>query len=617
MVQLIFLSSIPVETFAIEDRSKTYLIGRGNQCDIVIDDELVSRVHAKIFFVGSRWQIEDCGSRNRIQINQVPSKSEALVNGDLVRIGDAVLLFSEVTHSRSKQQSRSHDTTTVSQVDMQAVFHTSAGETVESFAEKDHMQTGLLGKLATMLHIVNTPEQLHKLTISSIKKGIDAGRIHIWIRDQKGRLRLGSQFPSTKKRVEPSLTASLSLQNKQGILFGGEDQQTPVAKRSCGDIVCALIPGESSPQGVIECCESKSENFSFHDLEYLIALCGIVGPALHRIKQLNSLQSSTAELIHRRNSGMMIGESDCMNQLQERIQQVALADSTILITGETGTGKELVAGLIHGLSRRNQGPLVTVNCAAFTETLLESELFGHEAGAFTGADRKRIGAFERANGGTLFLDEIGEMSQECQAKVLRAMEHYPFERVGGSEPVSIDVRIVAATHRDLHERVNAEKFRADLVYRLQVIELQMPPLRERGNDILKLAEHFLSYYCQKQGKPTPSIAQSALNSLLEYHWPGNVRELRNMMERVVVFNQGEEVTSRDFIFRSDLEQDFPMSQFRPIHEMESRYINHVMNSVSGNKTEACRILGISRATLYNKLSNVHDRESVFVEKKAK
>lgn len=602
MVSLVVLSVGPVNTFELSDTSKTHLIGRDATCDIVLNDALVSRVHAKLRYVGSRWQIEDCGSRNRFKINQQTVDRELLVNGDLIRIGDSVILFADSSQQRKKKgRTLVEKTTTVSRIDMETSFHPRAGTIVESFAEKNKFQSGLLGKLATLLHVATSETQLFKLCISSLRNALNLQKVRIWLRDGKGRLKLASQFPVTRKAIPPSLYAGLAAENRQGIVFG--DDNLMVQNQAVGaGVICAILPGTDAVRGVVECIETVEQKFTVQDLEYLIAVCNIAGPALNKLEQIQSLQLVNAEIEGGSGNGSLLGNSEIVQQLQARILQVASTSSTILISGETGTGKELIAEKVHRQSKQNSGPMITVNCATFSDTLLESALFGHEEGAFTGAVRRHIGAFERADKGTIFLDEIGEMSLNCQAKVLRILEHYPFERVGGSEPVNIDVRIVAATHRDLATQVDAGKFREDLMYRLQVIELASPPLRERGDDILLLSRHFLKVYSDKLGKPLPTISKTAQEQLIRYQWPGNVRELKNMMERVMVFNTGEPVDGRDFQMKQSKTQAFPISDLGSIQELESRYIEHVMTSVAGNKTEACKILGISRATLYNKLT---------------
>jgi Nif-specific regulatory protein len=244
---------------------------------------------------------------------------------------------------------------------------------------------------------------------------------------------------------------------------------------------------------------------------------------------------------------------------------------------------------------------VAVNCAAFSETLLEGELFGHERGAFTGADRRRLGQFERANRGTLFMDEIGEMSVACQAKLLRVLEGHPFERLGGNELIRVDVRIVAATHRNLNELVRQGRFREDLFYRLHVIELRVPPLRERGDDVLALAVHFLEQFRRQMGRGPVRLSERAAGLITRYAWPGNVRELKNAVQRAVVLGNTDDVQPADLDLPVDGAQEVPAWGLISLEDAERRHIQNVLDQVGGNKTRACEILGIGRATLYKKL----------------
>jgi Nif-specific regulatory protein len=249
-----------------------------------------------------------------------------------------------------------------------------------------------------------------------------------------------------------------------------------------------------------------------------------------------------------------------------------------------------------------------VNCAAFSETLLEGELFGHERGAFTGADRRRLGQFERAHRGTLFLDEIGEMSHACQAKLLRVLEGHPFERLGGSEPIRVDVRTIAATHRDLAELVKQKRFRDDLYYRLHVIELRVPPLRERGDDVLALAAHFLQWFRRQIGRGPLRLSEQAAWAITRYAWPGNVRELKNAIERAVVLGRNDEVQAADLGLPADQAAAGASWGLISLEEAERRHIQNVLDQVGGNKTRACEILRIGRATLYKRLEGNQDTE---------
>jgi two-component system response regulator AtoC len=304
----------------------------------------------------------------------------------------------------------------------------------------------------------------------------------------------------------------------------------------------------------------------------------------------------------------ILGESPLIKRVFERIEAVAAADVTILVTGETGTGKELVARALHARGARARGPFVPVNCAAMTESLLESELFGHARGAFTDAKEARPGLLVKARGGTVFLDEIGDMPLGMQAKLLRALESRMVRPVGSDTEVPIDVRILAATNRDLESDVEEGRFRRDLYFRVNVIRIELPPLRSRGNDVLLLAQHFLGSAAQRFGKSVTGISPSAAERLLCYPWPGNVRELQNAIEHAVAVTSYDKMVSEDLPERiRDYRQSHVLvvsdnpAEFLPMHEVERRYILRVLDAVGGNKTIAARLLGFDRRTMYRKL----------------
>ncbi|WP_462323438.1 sigma-54-dependent transcriptional regulator [Desulfoplanes sp.] len=305
----------------------------------------------------------------------------------------------------------------------------------------------------------------------------------------------------------------------------------------------------------------------------------------------------------------IVGSSGPVKELLETIATVAPSEATILIGGESGTGKELVARAIHQNSRRKATPLVTVNCAALTESLLESELFGHERGAFTGADKRRDGRFVQAHKGTLFLDEIGEVASGVQAKLLRALQEGEIQRVGSDKPVMVDVRVIAATNRDLLEDVRARRFREDLYYRLNVISLSVPALRERPGDIPLLAQFFLEKFMEKNRKHIRGFAPGIMDQMVKYDWPGNVRELENAVERAVIMNAGEFITERDMPLLSagtstdqgDQSESGVDLAGRSLEEVERQAITATLEATGGNKSEAARQLGITRATLHNKM----------------
>jgi len=295
----------------------------------------------------------------------------------------------------------------------------------------------------------------------------------------------------------------------------------------------------------------------------------------------------------------MIGQALPMQRVFDFVQDVAPTDATVLITGETGTGKGLAAKAIHTKSPRSEGPFVVVNCGAFPEHLLESELFGYQKGAFTDAKATKKGRLELAHGGTLFLDEIGEISMRMQIDLLRILEDRIFYRVGGTQPIEADFRVIAATNRDLQEAIRERIFRQDLYYRLNVISFAMPPLRERKQDIPLLAEHFLRRFSQETNKDIDQISREAMDEMMLYDWPGNVRELENAIERAVVVGKGRRVTPRDLpIFRPE-EVEVPATD--SLNEVEKAHIIRVLNKYGWNISRAARILGIDRSTLYKKI----------------
>jgi DNA-binding NtrC family response regulator len=302
----------------------------------------------------------------------------------------------------------------------------------------------------------------------------------------------------------------------------------------------------------------------------------------------------------------MVGRAPAMQELFERVRKVGNSHATVLIEGESGTGKELVARAIHELSPRADGPFVAINCAALSPSLLESELFGHEKGAFTGAHKTRCGRFELADGGTLLLDEIGEMDPSLQAKLLRALEEMEVVRVGGDAPVRVDVRVIAATNRSLRRRVEDGAFREDLFYRLHVIRIEVPPLRERRGDIPLLVDSMIDELAVLHGMPRPPIAEEAIRRLAAARWPGNVRELRNLVERMLLLASGDAIVVGDL--PTDLaegEQDADRGlTMRPIAEVERELIRNTLRDLDGNREQAARVLGISTRTLYRRIKEL-------------
>ena len=334
----------------------------------------------------------------------------------------------------------------------------------------------------------------------------------------------------------------------------------------------------------------------------------------HEKKSLEvTVDTLQAEVRDRSSFGSIVGRSPAMSKVLEMATDVAETNATVLLLGASGTGKELMARAIHYNSPRKRGPFVALNCAAAPEHLLESELFGHEKGAFTGADRAKPGKFELAQRGTFFLDEIGDMNVGLQAKLLRVLQEREFERVGGTKPIKADARIICATNKELEKAVSAGQFREDLYYRINAFPIRLPPLRERREDILPLAEHFLQRLCQETGKKVPGISKEAQEFLLEHSWQGNVRELQNAIERAVILSHGELIQSQHLGLTPEPTTETGASPAKlpadgvSLEELERDLIAQALERTKGNKSEAARLLGLSRSALRYRLSQIHPK----------
>lgn len=374
-------------------------------------------------------------------------------------------------------------------------------------------------------------------------------------------------------------------------------------------LICAPIIFGDRLFGLIHLyCTDLHRSLGTEDLEFGVAVAKQLGTVLHQFIRQESLKKQNRSLREQLQvESELIGDSPPIKAIEQQIGLVAQTNATCLIRGESGSGKELVARAIHFSSNRREGPFVCLNCAALTETLLESELFGHERGAFTGATEQKVGKFEAANHGTIFLDEIGEMNVGTQAKLLRILEGHPYERVGGSVPIHVDVRVVAATNLPLEEAVHEGTFRRDLFFRLQVVEVTVPPLRDRSEDIPLLAEHFLKRFVNETARKIQGFTDSAMKKLKDYHWPGNVRELRNVVERAVALGTGTMIDA-DGIWLSSLDGPRvslfdPNAPYEPLslEDIEKLHISRTLDHTEWNKSQAASILEIERSTLDRKI----------------
>jgi Nif-specific regulatory protein len=435
-----------------------------------------------------------------------------------------------------------------------------------------------------------------------------AGKVDI--RSIGGRLRSIPQGPGAEAFDSNHLLSNWVMERDEALLLGSQNGQAPTPSAGTfldsGTAIVVPIPSSFGACGAMHLFKPEGNRvFASEDLEFMVSVAQQLGLAtewLQRLRRVETVNERLREQLGQTFNQQMIGECSAIQSLRSQLSKVATTTTTTLLLGESGTGKEVAARCVHDLSQRRDGPFVAVNCAAFNETLLESELFGHERGAFTGADKQRIGQFERANEGTVFLDEIGEMSLNCQAKVLRLLEGQPFERLGGTTPVQTDVRIIAATNRNLEAMVAEKLFREDLWFRLRVVELQMPPLRDRGSDILTLADFFLDRLSREMGVEL-RFSEAASQAMLAHSWPGNVRELRNAIERALVLCTTDQISADDLGLQVGTKSSAKASkgEIPSLAEVEQSHIEHVLELTGGNKTRACEILKIPRTSLYNKL----------------
>lgn len=496
--------------------------------------------------------------------------------------------------------------------------------------------------LLALLNLIRTEVDLDKLlrrVVDLLAQAMDADRATLFLVDpQSGEL-------VSKAAHLPELP-EIRLRSGQGIAGLVAQTQRPVNQTHADDhprfaasidrltgyktvtVLAVPVLGDQTTHGrkllgVIEVLNKKRGSFDEDDCELLCELADEVATALHQTQLPERVTMKTPERYHR-----IIGTSTAMQRVYEIIGRAAATTATVLIRGESGTGKELAARAIHVNSQRAHGPFVKIDCTSIPEGLMESELFGHERGAFTGAEQRVLGKAELADGGTLFLDEIGDLKGSLQGKLLRLLQDREFERVGGRKTLSVDVRIVAATNRPLEAWVDSGQFRADLYYRLKVIELAMPSLRERGpDDIERLGQHFVKLYSQKHNKLIRGLSTDALLRLRSHPWPGNIRELEHCIESAVALCPGLDITSSDLPLPSSLsgslrgsQQDGkPTDSFAPkghdpalpkglelpeglsLADVEQRYIRHTLDRFAGNRSEAARALGIGRNTLLRKL----------------
>ncbi|HXG09517.1 MAG TPA: sigma 54-interacting transcriptional regulator [Gemmataceae bacterium] len=607
-----------------------YTMGRATTNHIVLNkDELCSREHAEIYYADGRWRLCDLNSLNGTSVNGERLDGEwELSPGDEIHLGRTQLLYIEDMEQLPDlppQPRPTSDSMVIKKRLGQTRFLTppppeAAAAPPASQRRNINRDLALLYRLALDMSSANNFEELFRIVLDSLLEAIpaDVGAI-LSVKDGRdlevAAYRHRDPSVHTYQRVSEGVSREV-LSTREAVRAENEARDRYLRNRgslsdlNATSLICAPVMFGERILGLIHLyCTDPHKALDDEDLEFAVAVAKTLGTAIHQLRKQDSLSAENRFLRDQlRVESELVGQSDAIKQIESQIARVASTNATVLIRGESGVGKELVARAIHYSSQRKDGPFVCLNCAALTETLLESELFGHEKGAFTGATEKKIGKFEAADRGTIFLDEIGEMSPSTQAKFLRVLEGHPFERVGGHVPIRADVRVVAATNQPLEEAVRAGTFRRDLFFRLQVVEIRVPPLRERKSDVPLLAEHFLKRFVRETGRKIRGFTPAALKKMEQYDWPGNVRELRNVVERAVALGQGPLLDAAD-IWLSSLEAGgapaagsaAPPYQPLSLEEVEKAHILRTLHYTDWNKSRAAEILQIERSTLDRKI----------------
>jgi len=581
-----------------------FVLGRALDCDIVIDDPSVSRRHCKLFVDGDALHIEDLGSSHRALVNGEAVQHGPVGPGDTLSIGATTFVVSRGLRDGIPQNSENTEDVTLD------LF---GAATLDGVLPEGRPQSNIelvhLFKLGRSLSQSRTRAELDEVVANHLKHTRGYDDMAIALTGQSADA--PRWFPETAKTdsIYPSVFEK-AMAHQRPLL---SPYRTTAGGRGRLAVVMAapICVGGNCLGALLAQTSKRTPVFDEADLNQLLSVAHVIAPYYQTLEQLATLEETVADLDQQAGErGPLLGKSRALSKVRGLIRDVARTKLNVLITGETGTGKELAAQMIHRGSDRADGPFIAVNCAAIPDHLFESEMFGHERGAFTSADKKRKGRFPLADGGTLFLDEIGELSPENQARLLRVLESGHFHSVGAEEESHSDVRVVSATNRDLKRAIRDGRFRRDLFHRICAVEIALPALRQRPSDIPLLAQHFASELAPETKGPRPQLTEDALAYLQALPWSGNVRELRNAIERATALAKAPQITLHDFTFLNNLLQNdpdeaqpaFPHQRLAPLAEIERNHITHVLEQCNYNVSKAARVLGIHRNTLHNKIA---------------
>lgn len=594
-------------------------IGRRSGSDVYLADMSVSRDHAEIIALeDDGYEIQDLGAKQPTRVNEKIISRHRLRDGDEIELGQSKLVFKvegsyETAHVEFlASDDMSQETVEITSLDAQKTMPFATKDLTARdlpSLQTDHQRLMLLYEFGkTVSSILEDPHHLLEEIMNTAFKTLNVERGFIALIDETtGELTCDLVRDSLTDQESTKLEVSRTIIHKvvqDGIsvltVNALKDNQLgkikSVQEYDIRSAICAPLLHKGEVLGVVYLDNRRAVgSFSEDDLMFLLAMCHQAGIAIGNARLHSQVSQENIRLGDAlKEQFQLVGNSDEMKKVYGTMKKVAPSDITVLIQGETGTGKELIARAIHDLSPRSDRAFIPVNCAAIPKELIESELFGHERGAFTGATSTREGKFKLAHQGTIFLDEIGDMSLDTQAKVLRILEEKELQRVGGTKIFTVDVRVIAATNKDLGKAVEEERFREDLYYRLNVVSLDLPPLRERKMDITPLAEFFMAGRAKK-------ISPKAKQLFLAYDWPGNVRELKNCIDRAVVMGDGKIIQPEDLPHTMRKEGKIIPAPLESLEDMEEDHIMRVLRYTNWNKSEAVRILGITRQTLDNKI----------------
>lgn len=587
----------------ILDASRENRIGRGLECDIVLSDPLCSRVHATLRHEKRGWVLDDRQSRNGTYINGRKVDSAVIADEHQIRVGSTEFAFRVTDQPPTIDAAGDINLTQtiIKDLPLGGMGDTNLMALSALRDPKQAQELLLLYQLSIKLLGCGDPREVVATALDLLQQRVKAAVVgFLWI-NEEGQLKSRMVIPedaAEKVRLSDSLT-ELVFRRGHAVWVASQRTSDSIASlQHYADAICVPLLHEGTRLGAIHIYRDR-RRFDQSDFDFALSLANIMVVAYARAQRQVSLETDYQQLVAQ-SPGYddLVGESQGIQQLKEKIGRLAQATGSVLVCGESGSGKELVARAVHRASSRADRPMLTVNCAAIPADLMESQLFGHKAGSFTGADQDHAGYFQQADTGTLFLDEVGELTLAGQAKLLRILEGHPFHPVGGSAEVSVDVRVIAATNQDLDKYVREKKFREDLFYRLSVFTLEIPPLRARGEDIGLLIDFFLNHFRRQHGRNGIELSPAAHKKLLEYHWPGNVRQLRNVMDSAVVLAAGAEIEPGDLGLR-DIGGD-ALDTLR-FDYWERKLIGEALARTQNSVADAARLLGIGRATLYRKL----------------